>query len=137
MSKRGQGAAAHLRAGAGVALQPGVILSARAAALRRLQEKGKRSVKRQKAWCLEWGETQATLSEVGTSTCKEQAEKASNKFSYFTHEKTFTSHQLCRADLSHSAAPCLSPPLTFTAGEDDKKPRSRANPVVQTLYVWV
>lgn len=87
MSKRGQSAATHLRAGAGVALQPGVILSARAAALRRLQERGKRPVKRQRAWCLEQGETQARLSEMGTSPCKEQAENASNKFSYLSHER--------------------------------------------------
>lgn len=37
----------------------------------------------------------------------------------------FTSHHLCRADLSHSVAPCLSLPLTFTAGEDDKKQSPR------------
>ena len=53
-SKRGQGAATHLRAGAGVALQPGVILPAGAAALRRLQQRGERPVKRQRARCLEW-----------------------------------------------------------------------------------
>lgn len=33
------------------------------------------------------GEAHATLSEVGTSACKEQAEKASNKFLYLTHER--------------------------------------------------
>lgn len=43
-----EGQGAHLGAGAGVTLQPGVVLPARAAALRGLQGTGERAVRKER-----------------------------------------------------------------------------------------
>lgn len=94
MDRRGQSAAAHLRAGAGVALQPGVILSAGAAALRGLQEREK-ATEKAKSTVFAAG----ARSEVGTSVY--EVENASNKFSYLTRE-TQSRHMSSAVLVCHS-----------------------------------